>query len=226
MRHGVCGKWSRVLSLSIGLVATLLGTNGCATNEIKWTEEVQLSDGSVVQVKRRTELSESGFPLQTRGFEKLHELCYAPLNLYWKSKSPYRPWVFDFVDGKAVIKVPVTGCTECTVHAYPAADALYFEWSNASWKRVEETEKLRSLKFNLLDQSHILDDGKNDARGLITLAEKRRRDGSIYESMRATGRTGPAKPGACERCRATWGKVQTDMTDEVQLPTERTICNW
>ncbi len=223
-RVDIARRIRRACSLAVFAVTSIM--SGCATNEIKWTEEVQLSDGRVVQVKRRTELTESGFPLQTRGLSKFHELCYAPLNLYWKSKPPYRLWVFDIVDGRAVIKVPVNGCTECTVHNYPTADALYFEWIGESWKKIDENEKLRNLQFNLLDQTHILDDGKDDARGLVTLSEKRRRDGSIYESMRVTGHTGPSRPGACERCRTTSGKVQTDMTEEVQFTSERKNCDW
>lgn len=220
------GKWGRIFSLAIGLSATMLTTSGCASNnEIKWSEEVQLHDGSVVQVKRRTELSASGFPIQSRGFAKFHELCYAPMGVYWKSKPEYRITVFDIVDGKPTVKVPVQGCTTCMLQGYPAWDAVYFEWDRGAWRKVEENEKLRGLRFNLLSQSHILDDGKNDARGLITLAEKRRRDGSIYESMRVTGRTGPGLPiGECQKCKSE--KVETSRTSDVLILSDMRECNW
>lgn len=226
---------------SRALLAVLCGllpfVAGCASNEIKWTEEVKLHDGRVVQVKRRTELTESGFPLQQRGFHKYHELCYAPMGIHWKSKSAYNLYVFDIVNGKAYVKVPVDGCTECTLQGYPEADALYFEWHGGAWKKVDETPVLRALRFNLLSATHAGGPYRNergevvpaetfDARGLITLAEKERRDGSIYQSMKNTGRTGPGNPGACARCKKTWGTVQTDQTPEVFLPSERRTCNW
>jgi len=211
---------------------------GCTPTEIKWAEEVRLHDGRVVVVKRRTELTASGFPVQRRGFQKYHELCYEPMGVYWKSKPSYPPHVFDIVDGKVYIKVPVDHCETCMLQGYPPWDALYFEWDNGAWKKLDETPMLRTLRFNLLSSTHASGgsfyyEGKlvpaeaYDARGLITLAEKERRDGSIYAFMQATGRTGPGvEPGACERCKNTWGRVQTTETPEVFLPSESKTCNW
>jgi hypothetical protein len=202
----------------------VLGLTGCNSNEIKWTEEVKLHDGRVIQVKRRVELTETGFPVQQRGFRKYHELCYAPMGVYWKSKPEYPPYVFDIVNGKAVIKVPVEGCTTCMLQGYPAWDAAYFEWDNGAWKKVDETPVLRGLRFNVLSDPRSGDESK-DARGLITLAEKERRDGTIYYEMKATGRSGPGvPPGACERCKAE--KVETTRTPEVQLPSTTRNCDW
>jgi len=214
-------------TFAIGLVGAtaLFALSGCTSDEIKWTEEVKLHDGRVIQVKRRTELTESGFPVQRRGFHKYHELCYEPMGIHWKSKPEYPLYVFDIIDGKAYIKVPVTGCAECMLQGYPAWDAAYFEWNDGSWKKVDETPALRALRFNLLNRSHLMDDGQADARGLITLAEKNRRDGSIYDSMRATGRTGPGVGiGQCQKCKAV--RVQTDRTSEVLLTSDRGSCKW
>jgi|CXWL01.1.fsa_nt_gi hypothetical protein len=223
-------------TIAMGAAICLLSITGCASNEIKWTEEVRLHDGKIVQVKRRTELTESGFPTQNRGFHKYHELCFAPMGIYWKSKPEYRLYVFDIVDGKAYIKVPVQGCTTCMLQGYPAWDAAYFEWNNGAWKKVDENPTLRALRFNLLSATHAGGPYRNergevvpaetfDARGLIALADKERRDASIYHSMKNTGRTGPSvAPGACERCKAE--KVETSMTSEVFLPSESRTCNW
>jgi hypothetical protein len=226
----------QLAALGMAFVLGLFTLAGCASNEIKWTEEVKLHDGRVVQVKRRTELTESGFPVQRRGFRKYHELCYASMGIYWKSKPEYAPYVFDIVNGKAYVKVPVESCTTCMLQGYPAWDAAYFEWNDGAWKKVDENATLRALRFNLLSATHASGPYRNqrgevvpaetfDARGLIALAEKERRDASIYYSMKNTGRTGPGvAPGACERCKAE--KVVTTMTSEVFLPSDSRACNW
>ncbi len=207
-------------------ILSTFSLTGCASDEIKWTEEVRLHDGSIVQVKRRTELSESGFPTQQRGFPKYFELCYLPLNVHWKSRSEYRPTVFDIVNGKPFVKVPIRGCTECSLQAFPLSDALYFSWIGGEWTKVEEDEVLRGLPFNLLESFYASNNKSRDAQGLVSLIEKEQRDASIYSSMRATGRSGPGAPGACEKCRKDWGTVRTDRSSEVLLPIEKRGCDW
>jgi len=193
---------------------------GCSsTREIKWTEEVRLRDGTVVQVKRKTEMTKTGFPTQTRGFPLYHELCYPPLALHWKSKPEYRPYVFDIVEGKAYIKIRVAACIECNLQGYTKNDALYFAWDNGVWRKVEENDALKKLRFNLLSSPN----GDGNDPGLVTLAEKEQRDHSIYGEMKASGRTGPGSGTVCQRCGTE--NIRTDRTSEVFLPAERTSCN-
>lgn len=206
--------------LSLALLASPAG----ASNEIKWTEEVLLHDGSVVQIKRRTELTNSGFPVQRRGFSKYHELCYPPLGVHWRSKPQYRPQSFDIIDKKAYVKVPVHACIECMLHDYPESDALVFVWSGEVWRKVDEKDAPPQLKFNLLSKSHHMGDDTDDARGLITLAEKRKRDVNIYNSMKRTGRNTPYAPGACNKCRLS--RASTDATAEVFVAGGNKKCEW
>jgi hypothetical protein len=207
----------------LAILAFLPSLAGCAGNEIKWTEEVLLHDGTVVQVKRRTEITATGFPTQTRGLRKFFELCYPPAGVYWKSKPEYPPEAFDIIQGKVYVRVPVNGCTTCMLHGYPEADALYLVWTDGVWKALPGNEAPAQLKFNLLAFDYGGDPAK-DARGLITLAEKKRRDGSIYVGMEASGRPGPHKPGACKKCRAV--RVQTDQTADPFLPSDSKKCDW
>jgi len=198
----------------------MLLLSGCSsTREIKWTEEVRLRDGTVVQVKRKTEMTKTGFPTQTRGFPLYHELCYPPLALHWKSKPEYPPYVFDILDGKAYIKIPVDACIECKLQGYPKNDALYFAWDNGAWKKVGENDALKNLRFNLLTSPK----GDGSDPRFIALAEKEQRDYSIYREMTATGRAGPGSGTVCQRCGSE--NVRTDRTSEVFLSTERTNCN-
>jgi hypothetical protein len=201
---------------------------GCAPTDIKWTEEVKLHDGKVIQVKRRTELSATGFPLAKRGSYRYHELCYAPMGVYWKSHPQYKPEAFDVFGDKAYIKVPLSGCTACMLHGYPATNAIYFVWSDGKWARLDEAKVPSELRFNLLSSTHGDDDGAFDARGLITLADKRKRDASTYYVLDRTKAKGvneaPPLRDMCEKCKGS--KIETNATADVFMPSTGRSCGW
>ena len=89
--------------MAAGVMWLLLfpGVAGCAPTDVKWTEEVKLHDGKVIQIKRRTELGSLNILAQTRGHPRYHELCYERMKIHWKSKPVYEPEAFDIVNGKA-----------------------------------------------------------------------------------------------------------------------------
>jgi len=155
----------------------------CGGEEIKWTEDVQLRDGKVIQLKRRTELSGSGFPVSQRGFHQYHELCYAPLNVYWKSKPEYPPEVFELDGGRAYVKVTLLSFDICGLHGYPKDDALYFVRSGAEWQRIDASQFPRGARFNLL-QNPTGQTAAQDARGAVGQAEKEKRDGGLYYTLK------------------------------------------
>jgi len=188
------------------LLFALCALPACGGEEIKWTEEVRLHDGKVVQVKRRTELTGSGFPVQGRGFHKYHELCYAPMAVYWKSRPEYLPEVFDVVDGKAYAKVSLgNDCARCMEHGFPETDALYFTWTGQAWQAIDHQQFPPGLRLNLLT-SPVERDRAKDARGLVSVADKEKRDASVYYSLRTTGAKGlnelPSRKGTCTKCKA------------------------
>lgn len=209
------------------VLAGVLGTAGCTAEEIKWAEEVKLHDGRVIQLKRRAELTAGGFPVQQRGRQMYFEFCYAPMSIYWKSHSKYPPELFDIVDGKAYAKVSAGDCEVCKLHGYPETDALYFVWSGSSWKSIRHGEFPSQLRLNLLMNPKGRSK-EQDAQGLVSLAEKERREPSIYYSLRATGARGlnelPARKGICEKCKAV--NVMTTEIPNVFLPSGRTSCDW
>lgn len=212
-----------VLSLFVLSTQTALA----APRMIKWTEEVQLADGKVVQVKRKEEHGWTGFPVQKRGRTKYHELCYSPLNLHWKSKPAYRPETFEIVDGKAYVKVTLGGCFECRDHDYPDTNAIYFRWSRTTWQKIGYSDYPKGLRLNLLSNTHYDDDGSRDARGLVTLHAKESRDFGLLRSLKAGGVSGrnepPYKKETCEKCK----KIQMSgdpPNSNVFLPSKRTDC--
>ena len=215
----------------VGTLAFLLllpVTAGCAPTDIKWTEEVKLHDGKVIPVKRRTQLSSSGFPSQTRGHPRYHELCYAPLGVYWKSKAVYRPEAFDIVGGKAYVRVPLRGCTSCMHHGYPQTNSIYFAWDGKQWNKVDEKQAPGALRFNLLSKTHVEDDGARDARGLVTVADKEERDSGIYSDLRRGGARSPSEMvpvrDLCQKCKGI--PTKTSTTADVFEASGGKSCSW
>lgn len=209
-------------------MAIALTTLGCDGGDIKWTEEVKLHNGSIIHLKRRTEITGSGFPVQGRGFLKYHEFCYEPLGIHWKSRSIYAPEVFDIVDGKAYSKVSLGGCDTCMLHSYPETDALYFVWSGNAWAKIDAKDyPLQVLRLNLL----LNPKGRNaseDAHGLVTIADKMNRQPSLEYTLEKTGARGlnetPARRGICTKCKSVTTK--TDDTAVVFLSAGRRACEF
>lgn len=170
-----------IAALSISLAA-------CASNDIRWTEEVKLSDGRIVQLQRHTEMtSHSGFPANHRGLYKSHEICYPPMNLHWKSSGGYRPDIFDIVDGKAYMHVPISDCEKCRLHGFPASNALYFIWEGGQWKRIKHDEFPEASEWNLLYDSQATK-AKDDASGFVTLQGKlEQRDRTLHHEQKRKG---------------------------------------
>jgi hypothetical protein len=158
-------------TLCIGALSVALAA--CASNDIRWTEEVKLSDGRIIQLERHVELTESGFPVQSRGFNKYHEICFPPMNIHWKSKGGYQPDIFDIVDGKAYMHVPISDCFSCEHHGYPETNALYFVWESGTWKQITHEEFPAASEWNLeMSFKAAVGHEKDDAHGLVTLKDK------------------------------------------------------
>lgn len=137
-------------ALSVALLLAGCAGAGIGGNDhIRWTEEVKLSDGRVIQIQRHVEQGASGFPVQSKGAYLYHEICYPPLGIHWKSKGAYKPDIFDIVDGKAYMHVPVTSQLECYEQGSPATGAIYFVWESGKWKRISYEEFPAKSEWNL-----------------------------------------------------------------------------
>ena len=204
----------RGLALSVAGVAI----TACASNDIRWTEEVRLSGGSVIELQRRVELTASGFPAQERGFVKYVEICYAPLKLHWRSLGGFVPDIFDIVDGKAYMHVPVGNCEECRAFGYPDPNALYFVWENGEWKRIRSDEFPAASEWNLL-RSFANRRPQEDPKGVVTLQEKERRQYSVRDEQRRFGwRRANERHGlrdACKQCSAQKTNVSFSAAREI-----------
>lgn len=214
--------------LCAGLVAAGCAGVGIANDHIRWTEEVKLSDGKVIQIQRHVELTESGFPVQRRGFDKYQEICYPPMGIHWKSKAGYQPDIFDIVNGKAYMHVPVYDCFQCMLHEYPDTDALYFVWDGGAWKRISHNQFPAASEWNLLMQTNR-GSTKTDPQGLITISDKTTgnwRDSTLRHEQQRKGwrRTneGGKGIGRCNACRSI--KTTTDATPEIFVNDGKSSC--
>lgn len=218
--------YKNVFTRLLVLLLAAFAATGCDGDEIKWTEEVKLHDGRVVQIKRRIELSSVGFP--KRGNPQYHELCYAPMGLHWRSKALYEPEAFDIVNGTPYIRIPLRGCSSCMLHEYPQTNSIFYAWIGRQWTKIDEKQAPDELRFNLLRKTYVEDDGTKDARGLITLAEKEQRDANLYTVLRRTGSKGlnevPKLRDYCRKCKDIPGT--TASSAEVLLTPGQSGCSW
>lgn len=226
------GRWKPLVLIAAFAGAAYAATAFAGPTVLDWSEEVELHDGKIIVIKRHDEVGRFGFPLAHRGGRKYWQFCYAPMGIHWKSKPDYFPDVFDIVDGKAYVLVPIGSHELCMLHGYPETNALYFVWENGAWKKIPYEEFPKGLRSNLLGNTHYDDDGSRDVRGLVTLAEKETRSPTaswlkkkhpdIYARQRTLNEH-PAFRDACKKAKSVHG--QTDNTPEVFLPATRKDCN-
>lgn len=211
----------------ISTVAGLFAVAGCTGEEIKWTEEVQLYDGRIVQLKRRTEIGASGFPAQTRGLDHFYEFCYPPMGMHWKMRASWMPDIFDIVDGKAYLHVPMGDCFECQLQGYPESNAVAYVWERGAWKQIPYEAFPAPMRWNLLRGSEGAQ-SKDDARGLVTLIQKQSRDYGLLQNQKYKGWTRISQQEVyprCEKCKKS-GPHQTDKSPEIFIETNQSGCNW
>lgn len=203
------------------------------TTTLIWDEEVPLHDGSVIVIKRREVKSGGGFPINSmnpRGITRSYEFCYPPMGLYWKSKGGprYQPEILEIVDGKAYVKVPISGSEACMFHDYPATNAIYYVWEDSGWKKIPYEKFPQEIRRTNLLQNPWGKKSEDDARGLVTQSEKEKRDVGIYWDMKQTkGRIQsqtdyPHMQGECENRQGS--KTQTTRTPEVFLSPTPELC--
>ncbi len=172
------------------IVLLVAGCAGIGTSiggdHVRWTEEVKLSDGRVIQIQRHVELTESGFPVQKRGFSKYHEICYPPMGIQWKSRGGYQPDIFDIVDGKAYMHVPISDCFSCERFGYPESNAVYFAWESGKWRQIRQEEFPTKSEWNLeMGIKGAAGHKEDDMHGLVTIERKEQSSSSLrYEQKR------------------------------------------
>ena len=164
-----------VASLFLALSIQLTGCFG--TDEATWTEEVQLSDGRIIQVQRIARQKSSGFPNAPRGADVDNELSYAPLGIRWRANAPANLMSFDIVGGVAYMAVYHAPEGFCEEHGSSRYKALFYRWDQNKWNEIEQPDYPTEIALVNLYRRYWGHDDSLDAKGLVTWQTKALRDG-------------------------------------------------
>lgn len=141
---------------------------------ISWNEEVLLADGRQISVQRTVTYGllvndthlfgerGGGVPeKQTiRFFHKGH-------NVDWEFSNPSNdyvmmPDVFDFVNDMPILVLPVYNWKPCATYDFPREGLVAFGYKNGRWDRIGINEIPKTLKVNLLRNTHELRYGSKE----------------------------------------------------------------
>lgn len=162
---------------ALGMVAALLLAACSRVDTARWTEEVKSWDGRVFQLEGYAEQDKSGWPLSHRGTTRFIEYYHRESGAYWKQEYGYHPMVFDIVDRRPVVLLRANSDGQCYRYGYPPLGLIAFRWSGIGWEQIPlDGLPINEMAFNVLEGIFRREDAVRDAKGLVTLAEKRQRD--------------------------------------------------
>lgn len=185
----------------LATTATIAMVSGCGGDDAaRWTEDVKLHDGTIIQVERRATRVGSGLPVEHRGPLKTDELCYPPAKAYWKLGSEYRPASFELKDGVPYVKVSVLDCGSCKAAGFPQDGMAYFALRQGHWVSITSSEFPDSRWRNLMIEG-IWDgrDSSKDLRGHVSLQTKMKSD-QFAEDTRAGKVLRESEAVICQEC--------------------------
>lgn len=178
---------------ALGIAAALVLSACSNVDTARWTEEVKSWDGHVFQLEGYAEKDKGGWPLSHRGMTRFIEYYHRESGAYWKQPYGYQPVLFDIFNGRPVVVVQANSDSQCMLHGFPPEGALAFAWGVNGWVQVPFNGlPVDKMTFNVLRRIFDQEDSKKDARGHISLVDKRQRDlGDIRlsEWMLESGRT-------------------------------------
>ena len=159
----------------------VLSACGKSIDVAEWTEEVKLSNGTMVTVSRKARAYSGGFPNSTRGRNIDFEFRYPPLNLRWAATiSPTfvrDPVAFDILDGVPYLVLYVGDREYCRGRPKTDYTTQFLRWANGQWVEVPQSQfPVDRVPMNLYARywGHSTAD---DAKGLVSWVDKAERDG-------------------------------------------------
>ncbi|MFO3706895.1 hypothetical protein ACI6Q5_18430 [Xanthomonas codiaei] len=126
--------------------AALLGS--CSNKDtMRWKEQVWLSDGRRIDVDRYSVALKSGFPNSNDGPVIYQEIRYAPLGVYWSTKSAGMRGAstmntFDIIQGDAYLVVHADeGAKDFCVGKVPGSYLInVYRWRNGVIQKIDQHE--------------------------------------------------------------------------------------
>lgn len=177
----------RKLIFIVASIAVLsLNACGKSIDVAEWTEEVKLSDGTMVTVWRKARAYSGGFPNSSRGRNIDFEFRYAPLNVRWAatlSETLNRdPVSFDIIDGVPHLVLYVGDREGCRNRLKADYTAQFLRWVNGQWVEVPQVQFPVDRALMNLSGDYWGYTPKDDYKGLVRWEEKRLRGGTAHTS--------------------------------------------
>jgi hypothetical protein len=162
---------------------------GCKRyDEAIWTEEVKLHDDRIVVVERRATRQPTGFPAAPRGRELEVELRYPPMGVVWKGDGTSQPLSFEIFDGMPHMVLYPLESTHCIGKPDDAWLARFLIWNGNEWVAADK----RAFPVDVARMNLYLGywgHGPNDdAKGLVTWAEKAKEEGFSVNAPKSVAR--------------------------------------
>jgi hypothetical protein len=143
----------QILITIVFAVLALLPVTSHSTRTFKWDEQVLLSDGSTVWLRRvveRQSLCSSSMPGSCQILRSTLEGVVpgiGTVTFHWEGSE--LPLTLDMVDGRPWVAMPISGLELCDKYGNPQESVVAFSWENGAWTRHADGHQFRKLKLNM-----------------------------------------------------------------------------
>lgn len=141
---------------------------------VSWNEEVLLADGQQISVQRTVTyglLVNDTHLFGERGGgapeKQTIRFFYKGRSVDWEFSNPSNdyvmmPDIFDFVNNMPVLVLPVYNWKPCATYDFPREGLVAFGYQNGQWDRIDINKLPKTLKVNLLRNTHDLRYGNKE----------------------------------------------------------------
>ena len=193
MNSAILTRRLQMLTTCLAVCIFILPACSKGIDTAEWTEEVKLSDGSVIVVWRKARAQSGGFPDSSRGAYIDAELRYEPDDIYWQGDyGVYRsPISFDRVDGSFYLVRYAQTIPACNTKKPEDYAIQILKWTNAQWVEISQSDApIDRIRMNLEIEpwGHNPED---DTRGLLRLNGQDDRPDDRHNRSARDNRTNP-----------------------------------
>ena len=189
---------SRKVAILTLLLALILPSSACSqVDRADWKEQVRLATGQVVTLDRSSVRSKKGSPISSRGAIKEFAIIFPDSHAKWSDDGAVRPIAIEIVGESILIAVDIHSRELCARFKNPPGGVVLFKWSGSEWKRIARSDYPEAGRLNLLLNPWGRT-SSDDARGLVSLKQKRTLSGNYYLDAPLDRRIGDKSHDACE----------------------------
>jgi hypothetical protein len=127
---------------AIALLLFILDARSKSIDIVEWSEEVKLSDGTLITVWRKARAYSGGFPNSSRGRNIDFDFRYPALGLQWTAALSETfdrdPISFDIIDGVPYLTLFVGDREGCRGRLGSDYTAQFMRWANGRWTEVPQ----------------------------------------------------------------------------------------